>query len=58
MFSRVVGYEAVSCIELFPKFRMIVLLHIKETKSPKKEYRVVHFSSTAFLEIKWFNKIF
>jgi hypothetical protein len=57
MFSRVLGYEAVSCIELFPKFRMIVVLHLKEARSPKKNTDFVNFNSTLSLEIKCFNKI-
>jgi len=57
MFSRFLGYEAVSCIELFPKFRMIVVLYLKEARSPKKNTDFVNFNSTAFLEIKCFNKI-
>jgi hypothetical protein len=58
MFSRVLGYEAVSCIELIPKFRMIVALHLKEARSPKKNIDFVNFNYTVFLEIKCFNKIF
>jgi len=43
MFSHVLGYEAVSCIEFFPKLRMIVVLYLKGGRSPKKEYRFCQF---------------
>lgn len=52
MFSRVLVYEAVSCIEIFPKFPMIVVLHLKRQEVQKKNIHFVKFNSTVFLEVK------